>query len=202
MSSEDKQRTWQPTNIHQVGAGERRDPWAVLPLYAGPTALYPDNRCLMHSTEIGLSQSLQCGDGDLTAPRADNSGPVDSLNRNALSKTAQQSSHYFLATQSIQRKLCEMVRMMNSSEAEEILLTRFAQMQEQVTGELLDLRGKKRSFSGSIVSSNLPLVVWPTRKRIKSSSKRYAKSKESQRKKYPVKLTAASIINVSTLSQK
>ena len=113
----------------------------------GPT-FYPEDRSLIH-TEIGMSQSLQECDGDATVSRGD-SDMADSLI--ALSDTVQRSSDTFLSTQSIQRRLSEMVRMMSRSEADEILLSEFTQMQERVTWKLLNLLGKKCDFSGSIVS--------------------------------------------------
>ena len=87
----------------------------------GDPTFYPEDRSLIH-TEIGLSQSLQECDGDATVSRGD-SDMADSLI--ALSDTVQRSSDTFLSTQSIQRRLSEMVRMMNRSEADEILLSEF-----------------------------------------------------------------------------
>ena len=87
-----------------------------------------------------------------------------------------------------------MVRMMNRSEADEIQLSEFTQMQERVTGKLLNLLGKKRDFSGSIASSNLLLDTRRTYKRFKSSSERLTTSKENERKKHPVQLSGDSIM--------
>lgn len=155
---------------------------------------YPDDNSLMR-TETGLSQSLQEGNGDTTIPLS-NSNLKDALI--ALQDTVQRSSDYYFLTQSIQRRLCDMVRMIGKSAAEEMLLKRFADMQKLLTADLLTFvdceNANKRHFSGTMVSSNLPFDTRRIYKRIKSSSERSATSKEVERKNHPFQLSKDSIM--------
>ena len=86
---------------------------------------------------------------------------------------------------------------MNTPAVEEMFIKEFALMRQRVTENIRSAHGKKRDFSGTIVSSNLPLDTRRTYKRIKSSSERSATSKEIERKNHPVKLSRDSIMRTA-----
>ena len=159
----------------------------------GDPTFHPKD-CSLLRTEIGLSQSVQDDNGSGNTELPDENKISDLV---ALSDGVQRSSDYFFSTQSIHRSLCEMVRMVNTPAVEEMFIKEFALMRQRVTENIRSAHGKKRDFSGTIVSSNLPLDTRRTYKRIKSSSERSATSKEIERKNHPVKLSRDSIMRTA-----